>query len=297
LALIDWAAGPCFIEIIIDGTSVSTTQLLSVPYALHAKTAENVSETDPVFTASPANGITSGDITAWNNKLDSEVDGSVTNELQILTISNDTIYLSDGGFVKLPVGFSGNYSDLNGAPTNISAFTNDAGYLISEVDGSVSNELQVLTISNDTIYLSNGGFVKLPAGFSGNYSDLNGAPTNISAFTNDAGYLTSFTEVDGSVTNEIQILSLSNDPIYLSNGGFVKLPAGFDGQYSSLTGTPTNVSTFTNDAGYLTGFTEQDTMLWKKNEVIFTTIWAMWVSGPPCLMQNYLLQRAQDSPA
>ena len=108
MALIDWAAGPYFIEVIIDGTSVSTTQLLSVPYALHAKSAGTVTETDPVFTASPANGITSGDITTWNNKLDTEVDGSVYNELQILTISNDTIYLSDGGFVKLPAGFSGN---------------------------------------------------------------------------------------------------------------------------------------------------------------------------------------------
>ncbi|MFV0266282.1 MAG: hypothetical protein ACK5HT_04015, partial [Draconibacterium sp.] len=47
--------------------------------------------------------------------------------------------------------------------TTVSSFTNDAGYLTTEVDGSVSNELQALSISNDTIYLSNGGFVKLPA--------------------------------------------------------------------------------------------------------------------------------------
>jgi hypothetical protein len=265
MAAIDWSAGPYYIEVIIDGTSVSTTQLLSVPFALHAKTADTITESDPFFTGSPASGITAGDITSWNNKLDTEVDGSVTNEIQILTISNDTVYLSDGGFVKLPAGFSGDYSDLTGAPTLVSAFTNDAGYLTSEVDGSVTNEIQILTISNDTVYLSNGGFVKLPAGFSGNYNDLNGAPTNVSAFTNDAGYLTSFTEVDGSVTNELQVLTISNDTVYLSDGGFVKLPAGFDGQYSSLSGTPTNVSAFANDAGYLTSFTEQDTMLWKKN--------------------------------
>lgn len=35
--------------------------------------------------------------------MDSEVDSSVTNELQSLSISNDTVYLSNsGGFVKLP---------------------------------------------------------------------------------------------------------------------------------------------------------------------------------------------------
>ena len=58
---IDWANGPYFIKSETDpagGTSYTitgTSQLLSVPYALHAKTAETVTggitETDPVFTA------------------------------------------------------------------------------------------------------------------------------------------------------------------------------------------------------------------------------------------------------
>jgi|WetSurMetagenome_2_1015567.scaffolds.fasta_scaffold111278_2 uncharacterized protein (TIGR02145 family) len=38
---IDWSAGPYFIKIGVDGTEMGTSQLLSVPYALHAKTAEN----------------------------------------------------------------------------------------------------------------------------------------------------------------------------------------------------------------------------------------------------------------
>ena len=231
---IAWGSNSFFIKIEADPTGgisyvdMGTTQLLSVPYALHAKTAENITgtitETDPVFGTSPANGITNTDITSWNNKLDTEMDGSITNEIQALSISNDTVYLSNGGFVKLPAGFNGQYSSLTGAPTNVSAFTNDTGYLTSftEVDGSITNELQALTLSNDTIYLSNGGFVKLPAGFNGQYSSLTGAPTNVSAFTNDAGYLIS--ELDGSVTNELQTLSISNDTVYLSNGGFVKLP-------------------------------------------------------------------------
>lgn len=57
---IDWSAGPYFIETKTDPTGgtnytiTGTSQLLSVPFALHAKTAETVSggitETDPVFT-------------------------------------------------------------------------------------------------------------------------------------------------------------------------------------------------------------------------------------------------------
>ena len=65
-------------------------------------------ETDPVFVASAAHGITNQDITNWNNKVD-ESD------------------LAD-------VATSGSYDDLTDkptiptVPTNVSAFTNDAGY-------------------------------------------------------------------------------------------------------------------------------------------------------------------------
>jgi hypothetical protein len=102
---IDWANGPYFIktETDIDGgtnyTISGTSQLLSVPYALHAKTAETVvggiSEIDPEFNASVAAGITSADTANWNDK------------------------------------FSGDYNDLINTPTNVSTFTNDAGYITS----------------------------------------------------------------------------------------------------------------------------------------------------------------------
>jgi uncharacterized protein (TIGR02145 family) len=52
---INWAAGPYFIKTETDpagGTNYTitgTVQLLSVPYALHAKTAAGYSETDPLF--------------------------------------------------------------------------------------------------------------------------------------------------------------------------------------------------------------------------------------------------------
>jgi len=78
---IDWANGPYFIKTETDPTTAGgtnytitgTTQLMSVPYALHAKTAEsitgtvNYTETDPIFGASIANGITAVDTANWNN--------------------------------------------------------------------------------------------------------------------------------------------------------------------------------------------------------------------------------------
>lgn len=76
---IDWSNGPYFIKTETDPTTAGgsnytisgTSQLISVPYALHAKTAESVTgsiiENDPVYATSPSASITSTDIANWNN--------------------------------------------------------------------------------------------------------------------------------------------------------------------------------------------------------------------------------------
>ncbi len=79
---IDWANGPYFIKNEVDPggganyTISGTSQVLSIPYALHAKTAESLSvpyaETDPVFTAwdkSSGIAITENQITDLQNYL------------------------------------------------------------------------------------------------------------------------------------------------------------------------------------------------------------------------------------
>ncbi len=76
---IDWSNGPYFIKTETDPTGGTTytitgaSQLMSVPYALHANTADSIvgglsiTETDPVFGASVANGIAALDTANWNN--------------------------------------------------------------------------------------------------------------------------------------------------------------------------------------------------------------------------------------
>ncbi len=147
-------------------------------------------ETDPVFTGSQAANITATDITNLGN-----LSGTNTGDQNLSTLATKTA-LSDStakvrseipdvsGFITSetdPVysAWDKDYADLTNkpvipvVPTNISEFTNDAGYLTSEIDGSVTNELQVLSISNDTIYLSNGGFVKLPYSGLTNFTESN----------------------------------------------------------------------------------------------------------------------------
>ena len=120
----------------------------------------------------------------------------------MLSFSNDTLYLSNSNFVYL-----GNYFDNTDSQTlsinadTLSIFGGNSVILtdnVNDADADPTNELQVLSFSNDTIFLSNGGFVILPADQ-----------------TADA---------DADPTNEIQLLSFSNDTLWLSNGGYVVFP-------------------------------------------------------------------------
>lgn len=79
MANIDWNDGPYYLRTDVDpagGTDyriTGVTKLLSVPYALHSRTAETlvggIKELDPHFKASVAAGIFSKDTFLWNNKL------------------------------------------------------------------------------------------------------------------------------------------------------------------------------------------------------------------------------------
>ena len=104
---IDWSAGPYFVKTETDpagGTNYTitgTTQLLSVPYALHANSAN---ENDPVFDASVAAGITAADTANWNNHTDSTdiagmgfVAGMVTYEVGDFAQGGVVFYVDETG--------------------------------------------------------------------------------------------------------------------------------------------------------------------------------------------------------
>lgn len=130
-------------------------------------------ETDPVFSASAAASITSADITAWNGKST----------------------------------FSGSYNDLTDKPTLFSGDYND-----------LSNKPTIPTV-----------------------------PTNVSAFTNDAGYITGYTETDPTVPSWAKA---ANKPSYT---------ASEVGALPDTTAIPTESTVtgwgFTKNAGTITGIT------------------------------------------
>jgi hypothetical protein len=162
------------------------------------------------------------------------------------------------------VATSGAYGDLSGTPTNVSSFTNDSGYITgyTVTQSDVTGHQAALSITESQI--SDFGTYLVA-------SDLSGYATE--AYVGSQGFITGYTVTQSDVTGHQAALSITESQIidlqaYLtvqlqsdynqtdsSAADFIKnKPSLFDGAYSSLSGTPTNVSSFTNDSGYITDY-------------------------------------------
>jgi hypothetical protein len=241
-ATIDWVSGTYYIKTETDPsgganfTITGTSQILSVPYALHTKTAETADYDNLTNRPTFALVATSGSYNDLTNK--------------------PTLF--DGNYNSLtnkPTLFNGTWISLTGKPTTLS------GYGITDAlsTSHTANGITSTNISNwNTAYSwgnhSSMGYAILPpqtdqsgkflttngtttswvtlatVAKTGSYNDLTNKPINVSAFTNDAGYLTSI-----SVPNQT-----AGDIIYYNGNTWVRLPKGTDGQILILNkGLPT----------------------------------------------------------
>jgi acyl CoA:acetate/3-ketoacid CoA transferase beta subunit len=290
---INWSIAQLKVEIDTDNSGLKdmgTTDFKNVPLAKYAEIAGNV----PTNISELTNDA--GYLTSFT-----EVDGSTTNEIQDISISGNQLSITSGSTVTLPTSGGATYQagtgiqidtdnniintgDADASPTNelqtisktgntvtlsngggsftdtdtntqltegeVDAMVNNNGYLTSftEVDGSTTNELQTISKTGNTVTLSNGG-----GSFTDTDTNTQLSEAEVDAMVNNNGYLTSFTEVDGSTTNELQTISKTGNTVTLSNGG------------GSFTDTDTNtqlseaeVDAMVNNNGYLTSFTEVD---------------------------------------
>ena len=243
LSNIDWTDGPFFIQISVDGTVMGTSQLLSVPFAMHAITVENDAVEDD--------------------------DADPENEIQVLSINADTIFLSSGGFVVLPPetdpaftnwdkssgitisesqisdiqhfnsdSITGNETAFEGWDKNANddfttadetdpVFSSSLAAAITAEDTArwasnnyTQNELQKLKLENQQLSISGGNTIDL----------------------SDAYYI-----ADSSATNELQDISLNGTQLSISKGSSVDLASlqdgtGTDNQTISLDGNQLVIS-------------------------------------------------------
>jgi hypothetical protein len=189
---IDWGAGDHFLEVKVDGASMGTTQLETVPYSKVATNMKVAQLTDVNISAVAVDDVLKWDGTEWTAAPD--------NDTQTLSLSGTDLMISNGNSVALgPI-----VNDADSDPTNeiqtlsksgsTVTLSNGGGSFtdaVNDADANSSNELQTISKSGSTVTLSNGG---------GSFTDA----------VNDA---------DASSTNEIQTLSLSGNTLSLSLGG------------------------------------------------------------------------------
>ena len=212
---------------------------------------------------------------------DTELASAISN----LVIPEDVSDLAD----STNLFFSGSYNDLTNTPTiptvptDVSEFTNDSGYLTDDTlltdYGFITDNSVYGNSSNISSSIINVSSLNNDAGY------ISSTHTPISTFSNDAGYISSvsiddLTDVSIStpslvdnqflrwngynawINETIKISNLENDIGYLTEhqdlSSYALTTQLFSGSYNDLTNKPiiptipTNVSSFTNNSGYIT---------------------------------------------
>lgn len=286
LSSIVWSADDYFMKVEIDpfgGTSYSittTSQLISVPYALHAKTVEQNDDAD----ADPGNEYNNmgqlngtdleitdggGTITVDLSSLEDDADPDPTNEIQTINKFGNIITLSLGGGAV-----TDEVNDADANPANeLNTGFNLVGTTLSITDAGGTQSVNLSTVAGDpnttnelntsatlvgsTLNITDpGGTLSVNLSALGNDADanpaneLNSSATLVGSTLNitDAGGTISVSlaalgnDADANPTNEIQTLSLVGNNLTISSGNTVALPANTDGQTLSLVGSNLTIS-------------------------------------------------------
>lgn len=180
--------------------------------------------------------------------IETELDPVWTDEKANYTTHAETANLPISTFTN-DIGYTTTDTTLTEA--EVDEFVANNGYLTEEIDGSVTNELQdTSTIPGLLQYVQNhstGTGTETDPVFTA-WDKTTGITIEEDQIVNMGNYLTE--EIDGDSTNELQILSISNDTIYLSNGGgYVRIP-----EDSSTVGFADGDSLVLKDASGVTRF-------------------------------------------
>jgi hypothetical protein len=111
---------------------------------------------------------------------------SSTTQEQVLSTSGDIVFLSDGGFVKLPLHFDGAFSSLTGVPADLADGDDNTQLSEAAVEGYIDGDEAGFTardkIASDNLQLGTTATTAL----AGNTT----IPSNNNELTNGSSYIT-----------------------------------------------------------------------------------------------------------
>lgn len=154
-------------------------------------------------------------------------DATVNTDNQDLSLSSDVLSLTNAATTIDLSGYLDN-TDAQGISlsTNTLSITGNAGTvdLSSYLDNTDNQDLSlsgnVLSLTNDVTGVDLSAYIN---------TDTQLTEAQVDTYVSNNGYLTTFTEVDGDATNEIQDINLSGTNLSISSGSTVDLSALQDG--------------------------------------------------------------------
>jgi len=198
ISSINWGAGVYFVKVSIDGVSMGTGQLLSVPYALYAEKS--------------ANGF-SGD---YNDLLNKPV------------IFDGTWSSLSGKPVLAPVAISGDYNDLINKPAASGTVTLVSGTAPIKVISGSSTPVVSMSQGNGTTsgYLSSSDWTTFnnKSSFDGTWTGLSGKPV-LATVASTGSYNDLVNKPTGSNPGDMK---------YWNGSAWVMLPPGQPGQFLQM---------------------------------------------------------------
>ena len=218
LSTIDWSQGPYFIQVEVDTTSTGSyssygsSQISSVPYSLYSSFSAVTDSLSP----------------------------KALSNLPQFTLSNDSLFVGNLDTLVIP------FSQFNLTEFQVDSMVSNNGYLLTEKDSSIVNEIQELQLSGDSLKLS---LIGTGVDLTKYLDNTVLSETDVDSYVSNNGYLTS--EVDGSVTNEIQDLQLNSNNLIITNNTnptSIDLSPYLDNTVLS----ETDVDSYVSNNGYLT---------------------------------------------
>lgn len=224
---IDWSNDLYFVRISVDGTVLGTSQLISVPYALHAKTAENV------FSGNYDDLTNTPDMSSYLTDISTRSLGELA-DVDLNSLSDNQILKYNAGlgkWISIDVAAASESDPVYSASPAFAVTDAGSGMIITSEERTKLNGVEAgaqvnvnpdwNAVSGDAQILNKPSFSSIA--ISGDYSDLINAPALF----------------DGTWT------SLTGKPAFstvATSGSYNDLtnkPALFDGTWTSLTGKPT----------------------------------------------------------
>jgi hypothetical protein len=261
---IDWANGPYFMKIETDPTGgtnytiTGTNQLLSVPYALHAKTADNLTDIDSFSWSTSGNAGTDPNTnfigTTDNKALLFKVNNLGAGEINPAK-SNTFFGLQAGnsntsGVVNTATGkealFNNTTGNHNTATGNKALYNNNSGHYNTATGSTAlnSNTTGYSNTSNGfrTLYSNTTGYKNTAIGVDALYSNTTGI------YNNATGYKSLYSNTTGSVnvangnetlfsnTTGSQNTAIGHTSLYSNTEGIYNTAIGHHSMYDNTTG-------------------------------------------------------------